>query len=49
VITIVTLGVGGIYWLYKITNMYNAHFKAQWGIEKEVVRLMEERRTDESV
>jgi hypothetical protein len=48
-ITIITLGVGGIYWLYKITNMYNAHFKAQWEIEKEVVRLMEETRVDESV
>ena len=48
-ITIVTLGVGGIYWLYKITNMYNAHFKAQLEIEKEIVKLMEEKRVGESV
>jgi hypothetical protein len=48
-ITIVTLGVGGIYWLYKITNMYNAHFKAQWELEKEVVKLIEETRVGESV
>jgi len=41
-ITIVTIGVGGIYWLYKITNMYNAHFKAQRELEKELIKLMEE-------
>ena len=48
-ITITTLGVGGIYWLYKIIHMYNVHFKAQWEIEKEVVRLMEEKRVGEPV
>ena len=42
-VTIVTLGVGGIYWLYKIINNYNAHFKAQWRIEKEIERMMEEK------
>lgn len=41
-ITIVTLGVGGIYWLYKVVNLYNAHFKAQIQVEKEIARLMEE-------
>ena len=41
-ITIVTLGVGGVYWLYKVVNLYNAHFKAQLQVEKEVGRLMEE-------
>lgn len=45
-ISIVTLGVGGIYWLYKIVNLYNAHFKAQWKIEKEIARLMEENKVD---
>ncbi len=48
-ITIVTLGVGIVYWLYKIVNMYNAHFKAQREIEKEMVKLMEEKRVDESM
>jgi hypothetical protein len=48
-VTIVTLGVGGIYWLYKIINLYNAHFKAQWEIEKEIARLMEEKTVGESV
>jgi hypothetical protein len=36
------LGVGGVYWLYKVVNLYNAHFKAQLKVEKEVGRLMEE-------
>jgi phosphoglycerol transferase MdoB-like AlkP superfamily enzyme len=48
-ITIGTLGVGIVYWLYKVTNMYNAHFKAQREIEKEIIKLMEEKRADESV
>jgi phosphoglycerol transferase MdoB-like AlkP superfamily enzyme len=48
-ITIATLGVGGIYWLYKIINLYNAHFKAQGEIEKEIARLMEEKTVGESV
>jgi hypothetical protein len=46
VITIVTLGVGIVYWLYKIVNMYNAHFKAQREVEKEIVKLMEEKQVD---
>jgi hypothetical protein len=41
-VTIVTLGVGGIYWLYKVVNLYNAHFKAQSLVEKEIGRIMEE-------
>jgi len=48
-ITIVTLGVGIVYWLYKIINMYNAHFRAQREIEKEIIKLMEEERVGESV
>ena len=46
-ISIVTLGVGGIYWLYKIVNLYNAHFKAQWQVEKEIARLMEDNKNGE--
>ncbi len=42
VITIVTLGVGVVYWLYKVVNLYNAHFKAHLQVEKEIGRLMEE-------
>jgi len=46
-ISIVTLGVGGIYWLYKLVNLYNAHFKAQWQVEKEIARLMEDKKVGE--
>jgi hypothetical protein len=42
IITLATLGVGVIYWLYKVFNQYNAHFKAHVMVEKEIVRLMEE-------
>ncbi|MCX8151100.1 MAG: DUF4234 domain-containing protein [Candidatus Bathyarchaeota archaeon] len=48
-ITIVTFGIGGIYWLYKIINNYNAHFKAQWKLEKEILRLMEENKLGKSL
>ena len=48
-ITLVTLGVGVVYWLYKIVNMYNAHFKAHRELEKEIARLMEEKRVGESM
>ena len=48
-ITIVTLGVGIVYWLYKVVNLYNAHFRAQREIEKEITKLMEEKRIGESV
>ncbi len=41
-ITIVTLGVGGVYWLYKIVNQYNMHYKADQIVEKEINRLLEE-------
>jgi hypothetical protein len=42
VITLVTLGVGTVYWLYKVVNLYNAHYKAHLQVEKEMGRLMEE-------
>lgn len=41
-ITIVTLGIGGVYWLYKVVNLYNAHYKADLQVEKEISRLIEE-------
>ena len=41
-VTIVTLGVGGVYWLYKLVNLYNAHFKADLQVEKQITTLMEE-------
>jgi hypothetical protein len=42
VVTLVTLGVGVVYWLYKVVNLYNAHFKAHIQVEKELSRLLEE-------
>jgi amino acid transporter len=48
-ITIVTLGVGVVYWLYKVVNLYNAHFKAQLQVEKEISRLMEEEKAVEQL
>ena len=45
IITFVTLGVGVVYWLYKVVNLYNAHFKAHLQVEKEIVRLMGEKKT----
>ena len=49
IITLATLGVGIVYWLYKIVNMYNAHFKAHREVEKEIVKLMEEKPIGESM
>jgi hypothetical protein len=46
IITIVTLGFGVIYWLYKIVNQYNAHYKAHLQIEKKISSLMEEKKVD---
>ena len=47
VITLVTLGVGAVYWLYKVVNLYNAHYKAHLQVEKEMGRLMEEEKVVE--
>jgi hypothetical protein len=48
-ITIFTLGIGIVYWLYKVINLYNAHFRAQWGVEKEIDVLMGEKKSVEHV
>ncbi|MEM3641965.1 MAG: hypothetical protein QXH37_08610 [Candidatus Bathyarchaeia archaeon] len=40
-ITVVTVGLGIVYWLYKIFNSYNRHFKKQWAIEDKAVELLE--------
>jgi len=42
-LTVVTLGVGVIYWLYKIINTYNSHFKLEQHLELRVVELMEKK------
>ena len=48
-ITVVTLGLGIMYWLYKVVNLYNAHFKAQREVEKKILKLMEEKNVGESL
>ena len=40
-ITMATLGLGIVFWLYKILNIYNNHFKEQRKIEDEIIKLME--------
>ncbi|MCL2172035.1 MAG: DUF4234 domain-containing protein [Candidatus Bathyarchaeota archaeon] len=47
ILTIVTLGFGVIYWLYKIVNQYNAHYKAHLQVEKKLSSLMEEKKVDQ--
>jgi hypothetical protein len=46
IITIVTLGFGVIYWLYKVVNQYNAHYKAHLQVEKIISSMMEEKKVD---
>ena len=48
-ITVATLGFGVVYWLYKVVNVYNNHFKEQHHIEYELLRLMEAKSHVESV
>ena len=48
-ITIATLGVGIVYWLYKILNIYNNHFTEQQKIEDGIIKLMEEKSHGKSV
>jgi len=40
-ITLVTLGVGVIYWLYKVFNAYNNHFKEQWKVEDKIIQILD--------
>ncbi|MEM3161853.1 MAG: hypothetical protein QW056_02535 [Candidatus Bathyarchaeia archaeon] len=40
-ITVLTLGLGIIYWIYKIFNSYNSHFKEQWIIEDTLIEQIE--------
>ena len=40
ILSVVTLGLAAIYWLYQIFNDYNNHFKMQWIIEDELLRFL---------
>ena len=48
-ITAATLGFGVVYWLYKVVNVYNNHFKEQHHIEHDILTLMETKSHVESV
>jgi len=39
VLIIVTCGFAAVYWLYRIFNDYNQHFKRQWKLEDELLRF----------
>jgi len=39
VLTIATFGLAALYWLYRIFNDYNKHFKRQWKLEDELLRF----------
>jgi hypothetical protein len=49
IVTAATLGFGVVYWLYKVVNVYNNHFKEQHHIEHEILSLMEAKSHVESV
>ena len=40
VLSVVTFGLAAAYWLYRIFNDYNNHFKMQWIIEDELLNLL---------
>jgi preprotein translocase subunit YajC len=37
IISIITCGFAAVYWLYRIFNDYNRHFKRQWKLEDELL------------
>lgn len=40
VLSVVTFGLAAAYWLYRIFNDYNNHFKMQWIIEDELLNFL---------
>jgi preprotein translocase subunit YajC len=40
VLSVVTLGLAAAYWLYRIFNDYNDHFKMQWKIDDELLSFL---------
>jgi hypothetical protein len=40
VLNVVTLGLASVYWLYRIFNDYNNHFKMQWKNEDELLSFL---------
>jgi preprotein translocase subunit YajC len=40
ILSIITCGFAAVYWLYRIFNDYNRHFKRQWELENELLRFL---------
>ena len=40
ILTVITLGIFGIYWVYIIFKDWNEHFKTQWRLEDEILTVM---------
>jgi hypothetical protein len=41
-LSVVSFGLAAAYWLYRLFNDYNNHFKMQWIIEDELLRFLKE-------
>ncbi|MCW4023233.1 MAG: hypothetical protein ACOWW1_10520 [archaeon] len=41
-LSVVSCGLAAAYWLYRLFNDYNDHFKMQWIIEDELLRFLKE-------
>ena len=39
ILSIITCGFAAVYWLYRIFNDYNRHFKRQWKLEDELLKF----------
>lgn len=40
VLTLVTCGIAAVYWLHRVFNDYNKHFKRQWKLEDELLMFL---------
>lgn len=41
-LSVVTCGLAGVYWIYRIINEYNSHFRMQWMLEDTLLSFLEE-------
>ena len=41
-LSVVTFGLAGVYWIYRIFNEYNSHFRMQWMLEDTLLSFLEE-------
>jgi len=48
VFNIVTCGFAAVYWLYRIFNDYNRHFRRQWKLEDELLQFFTETSNSEA-